>query len=218
MDHRLPDTWFARQLTLLPPNETPITIIGAGGIGSVTAFCLAKIGCLTLKVFDDDTVENENIPSQLFSPLQVGVPKAVAINETISDFIGMDIDYRVAKWDGTPSTIVISAVDSMTARKEIWEQLKQQYGVALYIDARMGGEKMRLFSCTPTDPDHQKAYETTLYSDEQAGEEECTAKAIAYNTFVIGGLVASMVKHFLKKEPVPREIIFNLSDYSYLKT
>jgi len=215
----LNETTFHRQLDILAPRdaEKEISIIGTGAVGSVTAICLAKIGCSNIKVYDFDKVELHNLPSQFFSPDQVGMPKVSAIKDTIKKYTDVNVSEINDKWKDKVSSIMILAVDSMKTRKEIYEQLKDKYMVELMVEARMGAENMRIYPLMPSDPSQQKFYEKTLYSDEEASQEICTNKSIAYNTFVIGGLIASIVKKHLKQEEVPKEIIFNLKDYAFLK-
>lgn len=219
----LHETTFHRQLDVFPPEKakTSITLIGCGGIGSVTALCLAKIGCENLTLYDADKVETHNLPSQLFTPAQVDSPKVTALIDTIEHYTQIVPEANHTKFDeetNSFSPIMISGVDSMAARKEIYDLLKTRYDVNLYVEARMSAETMRIYAICPTNPDHQALYESTLYSDEEASPEVCTAKAIAYNTFVIGGLVSSLVKKHLMNEEVPREIIFDLKQLGFHKT
>jgi len=117
---------------------------------------------------------------------------------------------RNKKWDGTSKGVLVSGVDSMAARKEIWDQIKMKPAVQLYIDARMGAEVARIHSINPCDPDHIKWYEETLYDDKDAVEEPCTARAIIYNGFMIAAFIAGQVKKFAKHEDLPKEIIFDM--------
>ena len=216
----LPETTFHRQLAILPPDraKTPITLIGVGGVGSVTALCLAKVGFENLTLCDDDLVEEHNLPSQLFKPDQVNKNKISAIYDTIKEFTTIEPTNVGTKWEGQEFTpIMISAVDSMAVRSAIWSVMKTRFDVELYIDARMSAEKMRIYAFNPADEAQQKFYEAQLYSDEEATEEECTAKAIAYNTFVIGGIITSLVKKHVMQEQVPREFIFDLQNYGLYK-
>ena len=209
------ETSFHRQLDVLNPDQAKkkITIIGTGAIGSVTALCLGKIGCSNLKLYDFDKVETHNLPSQFFKPDQVGHSKVGAIAHTIENFTEVKAEVKDKKWDKEISPVMIVAVDSMKERTNIFNELKNKYMVELMIEARMGAEKGRLYPLKPSDPDAQKFYEKTLYKDEQASQERCTNKAIAYNTFIIGGLIASIVKKHFKSEKMPKELIFNLEDY-----
>ena len=207
---------FSRQLDILSPDEInkEIMIIGTGAIGSVTAFCLAKIGCKDLLLIDHDKVEIENVPSQLFKPEHVKTAKVLAIADTLIEYTETEPKVKEAKWDKETAPIMIIAVDSMKTRKEIYNKLKKNYMIELMIESRMSAERMRIYAGMPSDEDFQKFYEKTLYSDEEASPEKCTEKAIAYNTFVIGGIIASLVKKHFKDEKMPKELIFNLEDYS----
>ena len=48
----------------------------------------------------------------------------------------------------------------------------------------------------PTSPDELDEYAKTLYSDEDAVQERCTAKATMYTACMLSGLVAKTVKNF----------------------
>lgn len=214
----LKETIFHRQLDVLSPKDAKksISIIGTGAVGSVAGLCLAKIGCSNIKLFDFDKVEMHNIPSQMFTPEQVGMPKVNALQSTIKQFTDIETETVSEKWNGETSQIMIIAVDSMKERKNIYEQLKEKYMVELMIETRMGAENMRIYPLTPSNPEHQKFYEKTLYSDKEASEEICTRKAIAYNTFVIGGLITSIVQKYLRQTVIPKEILFDLKNYTFL--
>ena len=44
--------------------ELPVTVIGAGATGSFITLALAKMGVRHITVYDDDTVEEHNLPNQ----------------------------------------------------------------------------------------------------------------------------------------------------------
>lgn len=216
----LSDTAFHRQLSILAPDDakTEIGIIGVGATGSATAMCLAKMGCPNIKLYDFDTIELHNIPNQFFSPDQVNMPKVKALSDNMEKFANIKPEIFQSRWENEVSPIMIIAVDSMADRKTIYESLKEKYGVELMIEPRMGAENFRIYSLTPSDPDHQKFYEKTLYTDEEAGESVCTNRAIAYNTFIMSGFISSIVKKFLKSEPISKEIIFDLKNMTMFTT
>jgi tRNA A37 threonylcarbamoyladenosine dehydratase len=63
-------TYFLRQLDIADPSQfkdKPVTVIGAGGIGAAMVVALAKTGFENITVYDFDTVEEHNLPNQLFS-------------------------------------------------------------------------------------------------------------------------------------------------------
>lgn len=212
------DHW--RQLDLVKPDELsfPITLIGAGGIGSPTALALAKMGCSQITVFDPDTVEQHNLPSQIYRLEDVGRPKVKALESVLREFTSCQINPIEGPFvDSGTKGVVISAVDSMAARHSIWmEGIRYRAGIDLYVDARMGAEVSRIYSVRPTDPEHVRFYESFLYSDADAQDDPCTARAIIYNVFGVAGLIANVVKRYARGEEIMREIIFDYATLSLL--
>ncbi len=204
---------FSRQTDLVDIEalETPITLIGCGGIGSFTALALAKMGCVHLTVYDDDLVEGQNIPNQLFRLGDVGQLKVERLADIVKSFTGTGIDARPERVASQRlQGIVVSGVDSMEARRRIWDRsIRFKAGVTAYIDARMGAEVSRIYTVRPVDPDHVRFYERTLYSDDEALQIPCTAQAIVYTSFGIASLVAGQVKRVAMGEACKREIIFD---------
>lgn len=212
------DYW--RQLDLVTPEQlaVPITVVGVGGIGSPTALALAKMGCSNLTVYDPDVVEPHNLPNQFYRLQDVGRAKVHAIRELIKAFTGLEV---VAVQETVQAQrlhgVVISAVDSMAARQAIWrEAIRFRASVQLYVDARMGAEVCRIYSVRPTDPEDVRAYEQTLYTDDQATPESCTAQAIIYNVLTVAGLIANQVKKYATADSLARELIFDLKTLTLL--
>jgi molybdopterin/thiamine biosynthesis adenylyltransferase len=211
---------FWRQLDIISPQQLqhPITVIGCGGIGSPTILALAKMGCGDITAYDPDRVEQHNLPNQLFRLEDLGRPKTDALADTISSFTGTKIKAMPEEVTGQKlKGLVVSAVDSMTARKAIWQNcLRFNPDTSLYIDGRMSGEVCRIFSINPLDPDHVRFYEQTLYSDEEAWEDPCTSRAVIYNVFMAASLIAHQVKMFFAHEPVQRELAFDFKTLTFI--
>ena len=201
---------YTRQLGLVPIDrlqKTKVTVIGAGAVGSFTAFTLAKMGVGSITVYDDDTVELHNIPNQLFSILDCGKPKVQALKDMIVHFHGVEIDARAERYVDQPlSGIVIVAVDSMDARLAIWERVKYNTAIELFIDSRMGAEVGRVLSIRPADPDDIAAYENTLHTSQEALHARCTEKAIIYTVLGIAGAICGTVKRHLVHQANPRDL------------
>ena len=208
------DYW--RQLDLISPADLDfdVHIVGAGGLGSPIALALAKMGCPRITIRDDDRVEPHNLPNQLFRMRDVGRPKVEALAEILGDYVEAEvvgIDDRV-DGDRSFTGVVVSAVDSMAARRVIWDTcVRYKAAVNLYVDARLGGEVGRVLSLSPVHPGHVRAYEATLYSDDEASEDPCTAQATIYTTFGIAALVANQVKRHARAESVVLDQIIDFS-------
>lgn len=209
---------YRRQLDILDPDAIvfPITLIGCGGIGSPTALALAKIGCQNLILIDHDTVEEHNLPNQFFRKSDTGKKKVRACKSMLQKFSDCDVKAIPEKFDNKQnlSGIVISGIDSMQARKEVWERIKNNLSVPLYIDGRIGGEIIQVFTIQPSHIEDIEMYEKALFPDKEAQELPCTARAIMYTGFVVAGLIASQLKKWIMNEQCFCKISFDLKTMS----
>jgi hypothetical protein len=106
----------------------------------------------------------------------------------------------------------------MEAREQIWRQsIRYRAAIPLYIDARMAAQVCRLLTVRPVDPDDVRWYETTLFADDQALEEPCTAQAIIYTTFGLAGFVANQIKRHAQSEAYDRDLLFDFATLSLLR-
>jgi hypothetical protein len=207
------NTRFWRQLDLCPPEKLqfPITVIGAGAIGSATVVTLAKMGCSNITVYDRDDLSDHNVPNQMALTQYVGSSKVDALAHLVEMLTEVSVHpipqhYRGQRLEG----VVISAVDSMTARQMIWKSCKLKRGITLFLDARMGAEILRLYTLRPTDLHGIDFFEENLYSRDEAEELPCSARSIIYCPAIAGALIAATVKAFAVGEPVKREVLFDI--------
>lgn len=191
---------LTRQMDLIPMEalDLPVTIIGAGAVGSWVTLALAKMGFHNLTVYDDDKVDTVNLNSQFYPLAAVGRPKVAALAEMVRAFTGLEIDTQQRRYEGkglAMGGVVVSAVDSMTARKMIWEAHKDRAPFCkAIVDPRMGAEEALLYVMNPMSGVDQRDYEKTLYSESSAVSERCTAKATIYTANLLAGLVCKAVK------------------------
>ena len=201
---------YRRQLDLLPLDklDVPITVIGAGAVGSFTTLTLAKMGCSNLTVFDDDIVSEHNLPNQFFRLEDLGKRKVEALADLIRSFEGIEITTVPRRFDGGRlSGIVIGAVDSMASRQLIWNAVRFDPGVRVFIDARMGGLVSIVRPVRPCDAGDVRRYEATLHADDDAVQEPCTARAILFTVLAIASTVARLVRLDLVGQELPREVV-----------
>lgn len=189
---------YTRQRDWFDPDKTQAaaTIVGCGGIGSFTALALAKLGVQRLNLVDFDTVDEHNVPNQLFSRHQINDNKVAALHEHLSEQVGVKAaTYCQPLQDGIPrAPVVISALDSMTARKDLWALVRYKLDVKLFLDGRLAGENVLLYAVDPTNPTDVKGYEGTLHSDEEGSDQPCTARSIIDVGFAIGSLMTRAVR------------------------
>ena len=205
---------YHRQLDIIDPERLAsqsITIIGTGAIGSFTSLLLAKMGAHTLQLFDPDTVELHNLPNQMFPAASIGKPKADETKRLIEVFEGVEVDaHPVAYVDQDVEGIVILAVDSIEARRQVFRQVRFSPKVDLLIDGRMGAEVAQLYALDPKAPSQVRAYADSLHAPEEVFEAPCTAKATLYCAGAIASVICGTVVRFVMGEDFKRSLIFDL--------
>lgn len=210
-----------------PQHQVPVLIVGAGTIGSWTILGLTKLGVREIVVVDFDKVETQNIPNQLFGNFQVGEPKGKSISTFIVPFTEIEpswFDGTFAEYleqftpEGGRPFILIGAVDNMDARKQIFDFAKSHpASVVKYIDGRMGGEVMKIYSIDPKSQDDIQFYETDLAENMVKVENEeaarlsavpCTAKSVVDVAMIIAGRITNAVRNTITgKNLIPRYFI-----------
>jgi hypothetical protein len=218
-----------RQLGIISPAQlqAPLVVIGAGGIGSWAVLALAKMGCPNISVIDFDIVEDHNVATQFYKEEQIGMPKVEALRDNVLLFTGIEVIPFQARWEQVfemeefqqhiKESIVISALDSLAERKKLFRFITEK-GVHpyTYIDSRMGGELFRMFTVDWFVPDSVQRYASKLFSNTKIHREPCTERAISYNTFLSGAMIAHAVKQLLKDKSFVPEIYVDINNVSII--
>ena len=211
------DIRFQRQADFIKHDQLAaltFEVIGAGAIGSATALLLAKMGGRQISIWDPDKFEEHNLPNQMCRIKDIGRPKVKAVADMIMDFEGIEIMPHFEKFNGEcqPNGYIIVGVDSMTARKEIWEMIKK-LPVQCIIDGRMGLTTMNLYTVVFPSPEMIKLYEATLWSDEEVVPLRCTAKSTIFTANMIASLICNNIITIMKgQKPVPSEIMMEMQE------
>jgi len=221
-----------RHAGIFDASSIPVVLIGAGGIGAITAITLAKMGVPHLTIIDCDTVNEVNLATQFHRVSDVGLPKAEALSSAVKSYAG---DIRVITLNerltaDTPyyfehAWLYISAVDSIASRKGIWEYLnkldiKRQEGNLLmnpwYLDARMGAE---VYEHYIVNLGRTGWYEHALarQEDDDFPDLPCTSKATIYTADIAAGHIGAAVRRiatlsqkpgFLKHDIIEDQLSF----------
>ena len=201
------------------PAGFSVTLIGAGGIGATTALTLSKMGVRTLVVYDDDTVSHENIPTQFHRVYDIGIEKVDSLELTLREFSD-ELEYfgrrvRVTEHETIRSSLVISAVDSITARQDIWRAINNPDSAwQFYLDARMAAEEYQHFFLASNDADGKSRYgERLMAMDENSAPDlPCTAKATFYTAMTAAGHVGKIVRDIVRGEATPHRLVQIIPD------
>ena len=197
-------------------SRTGVTMIGLGGIGSMTALTLAKMGVLQLTGIDPDEVSEENVATQFYKSSDIGTSKALAtmfpiINDYACDVNFMYLDARVDEftvWGEIASEIVISGVDSIQSRVDIWNAIYDKPWV-WYIDARMGAESLLIYTVRRKD---RQWYDQMLgeLDDSQVDDAPCTSKATFYTANGAACVLGKMVRQIITGQTPPKVYSWNI--------
>lgn len=188
---------YARHETVFHPvrwGDNRVDVIGVGATGSKVALSLAKLGVQNLHVWDDDKVEAHNLANQVYGVADIGTQKTLAMSEHISQATGLDVT-RHGRW--TPrharsiGKVVFVMVDSMAARKEIYDAFRANVSIELIVDPRLGARHGHVLTYKPGDRPSLDRYASQLYSDEDAITE-----ASACGTAITVGPTADIISGF----------------------
>jgi hypothetical protein len=200
------------------PSGFSVTLIGAGGIGATTALTLAKMGVKYIEVWDDDVVGIENIPTQLHRVSDIGKAKVEGLYKTLftyADSLTVEpIRDRVGPLAQLRSTLVISAVDSITARQEIWKALTNGSSAwNFYIDARMAAEEYQHFLLDANNQDAIDSYIAKLMTmtEDSAPDLPCTAKATFHCAMAAASHIGTQVRHIVRGEAKSHRLVHDIS-------
>ena len=209
------DNKFARQSSLVDMEKianSSVTIIGAGSIGSFAAYALVKMGVRDITVYDNDIVEEHNYSNQIYDTNDIGKKKVTCLKKKIKLLTGVEIKTIFQTYTNQSlKGIVISAVDSMHSRKQIWDNCKLNYGIELFIDVRVGGQVYRFYVVNPMDPDEIEKYEETLYSDEETSPLKCTERSIIFNVLSPVSMICNALKNYANNNGHKVEFIFDFA-------
>ena len=218
---------FLRHNSFFGPEDVTgkcLNIIGVGATGSWVGLLAAKMGWHKFRVWDLDVVESHNCPNQIYDLDQVGMKKVDAFEAVLKRFNPQVI---VEKYDcffesslhaDLLEDYVFIAVDSNSARKDIFECLEENLSVDLAIETKMGFTHAELNVMRPFTGEF-KAATDMLVSDEKLTESACNARIITTLTNIIASNVVHIFSAYAakyRKEKtllIQRKTIFQLDPY-----
>ncbi len=171
-----------QQSNLVDPRKTqPVTVIGAGSVGSWLVLNLASVGCEDITVWDADDVESHNVPMSAYGREDLGKLKVRALAELIERKTGVRITPVERMYAGEPlNGSVACCVDWMDERKKIWERVRDNPNVEVFVDTRVAEEFVAVYGFNPCDPESVRHYDKLLYPNGEALRPMCGSHGIIY--------------------------------------
>ena len=203
---------YSRQTDIVPRErimDCKATVIGVGAIGRQVAIQLTAIGVPHIQLIDFDTVEISNLATQGYMQKDLKRPKVDVTAEfcrEINNDLQVEIVMDKFKRSTPVGNTVFCCVDSIVARKHIWDAIKDK--VNFFVDGRMSAEVLRVI--TACDEKSRKYYPQTLFTAEQAHVGPCTAKTTIYCANIAAGFMLAQFTKYLRLLPVDSDIQVNL--------
>lgn len=219
---------------ILPPealDDFSVVVAGVGAVGSHLAYGLSKMGA-KIKIFDPDTVGEENLGTQMYGKLCVGMPKVVAMLKTLrflgavhqfSEGLPREMNERNfwVSYPREPNYGLVLCVDSMKSREKILnERLKRGKRVSSYlrfiVDIRVGGEVVQVLSLKGEELRDRSMKDwllSTIVPDEEARNEPCGATMFIPTAMAAAALGCCTVKAGILGLPSPRILTVDLRNW-----
>ena len=194
--------------------DNEVTIVGCGANGSFIGLALAKMGLTKFRLYDFDSVEVHNLPNQFFGWKDIGKKKVNVTKEYMKHFNKLVEVYefdRFRRSDNLNTQIVVSCVDKMKVRKEIFNSCKRNKEVQLFIDTRMAGLQGQVYTVDMTNKEEIENYMKTLFGDDEAVQQRCTERSILFTVLGIASLVCNQIVKALKEEELCNYIVLDYS-------
>lgn len=210
---------YSRQETVFKPHEfkEPVHIVGCGATGSWVAVMLAKLGVGEIHLWDFDTVEEHNIPNQLYLMDAIGKGKSMAL---ATELVGMnsqcDVHVHNEKVTGDTklSGVVFMLTDTMRSRSEVFKRAcENNLSVKLVIETRMGMNMGIIYAVNPCDREETKEYKQTLYTDDASETSECgVSQSLAATAAIVAGKAVWKLIKWHNHKPFNNEVMIDLEN------
>ncbi len=192
---------FSRNSTIIQQDKlSEVAIYGLGGIGSVLAMMVNIMGFKDILGYDGDIFEEHNSSTSSYPLNMIGMPKSECAYR-LGRLYGDDNQnsFKRAFWkpeDGVRD-VIISAVDSMDVRKELYEEWLKRDTRKVFIDLRMGAMSMEVITTTKKND----IYMSTWQPSEAISDEVCTARHTIFTAFTVASLGLAQLNKALSGIP-----------------
>lgn len=212
---------YTRQKDLIPHEKlqnSRAVVIGVGAVGRQVSQQLAAMGVAHLILIDPDEVKEVNLGPQAYKKLQIGVKKVTATSTDCQDlFPECNINTYVEKFRSSQVNEYLRdlkeqipcffcCVDSMEARKLIWETVKDSAG--FWSDTRMNAEVVRVL--TSDRPSADTDYEKSLFDDNEAFRGACTGRSTIYSASLAAAMAVGSFVKYLRDDPQDKDVLFSM--------
>jgi hypothetical protein len=203
-----------------------VNIIGCGATGSNLAMILARMGYKKFRLWDADVVEDHNLPNQAYFAKHIGMPKAEALSELITEFnptakIEFYTEFFTEDDAEKLDDIVVMALDNMYGRRMLGEIIKGNIDILYAIETRIGFDFAELNILDPLNVEHCNEWLNALKSDDEVEQGPCGMRICATTVHTVTAAACHfMCRHaytIAKREQwiPPKKVYFDLTGGTY---
>lgn len=204
-----------KHLEFLTPTDyaKAINIIGVGAVGSRVMEQLVRLGFTNFRIYDIDTVDDINIPNQLFLPKHIKMKKVDAmeqmmleINPNVKIMKSPDTGYTNQPLSGA----VFLCVDSINLRASIAKQNMYNPNIDVMFDGRMRLTDAQYYGTLWNNMESKNSFLGTMnFTDEEA--EQATpvsvcgsSLSVAPTVLVLASVIVANFIKYVKKEKIAK--------------
>ena len=183
--------WFA------PEHAKQLNIIGVGATGSWIGYVAAKMGFHDFQIWDADIVETHNLPNQIYDVEHINTPKVEAFEQVLKRFNPMikvvkhNEFFESAKHRDLLQGPLVLTVDTMSARKDIYDAFKLNWKVNKVYETRLGFDFAELNVIDNMNLTQLEQWKGSLSNDSDIPDGPCNLRMCT----TLVGLVASYTVH-----------------------
>jgi threonine dehydrogenase-like Zn-dependent dehydrogenase len=198
------------------PDSFEVAVIGVGGIGAVTALCLAKMGVKYMSLYDFDEVGPENLATQLLSVSGVGKLKVDDVQETLARFSDeinvLPLVTKVDSQTDLTGDLIVCAVDTIEARKEVFGAVLNGSHTRWFLDTRMSAMEYQHFL---VDLEHERAWNAyadmlDALDDTNVPDAPCTMKSTFFTAMMAAAHAGNILKEIVTGEAISHRLVHNM--------
>lgn len=182
-------------------NEKVLNIIGVGATGSWVGLIAAKMGWHHFRIWDADIVESHNLPNQIYGTKHINMKKVDAFEQVLKEF---NPQVQVEKYDRFYTTAqdkskldfgsyVFIAVDSLSARKDIIDSIRDNFFVEMAVESQMGFMHAMINYFEPSDYNLIDTYKAMLKDDSEVTESACNERIITTLTATVASEIVQVI-------------------------
>lgn len=197
-----------RHLLQFDPNvfaDTRVDVVGCGAVGARIAMELGCYGITNLHLWDGDRIESHNVANQRpYVQADLGKLKVEALADHLmaATLRRPHVHAQYLEGSAKLGKVVFLAVDTMTARKKIFDDsLYLKFDTNYVIEVRMGVDELRVYGLNPRDRNQVALWRESLSDDKDTKESVCqTQTTVGDAASITAGLAVARFRHWYRRE------------------